>query len=106
MRAAEGVIQMDSDFYKGVVLSLTRAALGAAAAWLVNKGILTSDQTEGLILTVSGGLFALATVVWVWIKSKTAAEMEKRQIQIALKADPATTSVEGIKLKAKAGGDF
>lgn len=97
---------MDTDFYKGVVLSLIRFALGGLAAFLVNKGVLTADQTEGLILAASGAVFALVTVAWIWLKSKTQVELEKRQIQIALKADPATTSVASVKLKAKTGGEF
>lgn len=97
---------MDTDFYKGVVLSLVRFALSSVAGVLVTRGVLTADQTEGLILAASGAVFGLVTLAWVWLKSKAQAEMEKRQIQIALKADPATTSVAGVKLKAKTGVNF
>lgn len=97
---------MDTDFYKGVVLSLVRFALSSVAGVLVTRGVLTADQTEGLILAASGAVFGLVTLAWVWLKSKAQAEMEKRQIQIALKADPATTSVASVKLKAKTGGEF
>lgn len=106
MTAATGGKIMDTDFYKGVVLSLVRFALSSVAGVLVTRGVLTADQTEGLILAASGAVFGLVTLAWVWLKSKAQAEMEKRQIQIALKADPATTSVAGVKLKAKTGGEF
>ena len=93
-----------TEIYKGIVGSLVRAGLGGVAAWLAQKGILTSDQTQFLLTEATAIVFAGVLVAWVWIKNHATAKLQDKQIQIALQADT-FTPVATVKAKAKAEVD-
>lgn len=97
---------MDNEhLFKSVIASLVRHALTGIAGYFTYKGLLTNDQTEGLIVAAISGVIA---IVWaLWNKYKIG---EKIAVALALPsgATPAQLDKavevkdEPVKLKAVA----
>lgn len=90
---------------KSVIASLIRHALTGIAGWFTYKGLLTADQTEGLIVAAITGAVA---IIWaLWNKYKIG---EKIAVALALPSGATSEQLdkavevkdEPVKLKAVA----
>ncbi len=82
------------DRTKSLLTTVLTALLGSAATWLVNKGIITADETTAFISVAIGLIFALGAAVMAWWKSKshspeatTLAASKVPGVQVAVTSD-------------------
>ena len=70
---------MDTHLFKSVIASLVRHVLTGVAGYLTARGIITPEQSEGLILAAIAGVVALAWALWnkyaIGVKIQTALKM-------------------------------
>lgn len=90
---------MDLDLLKSVVLSVTQRALAQAGAFLIAGGWITDDQSSKLILYTAGVLTSLIIYGYTYFKNKAAAQLQQKQIEVALESS-ATTPVAVVKNQA------
>ncbi len=69
----------NSNLFKSVIASLTRHVLTGVAGYLTARGLITPEQSEGLILAAVSGIIALVWALWnkyaVGVKIQTALKM-------------------------------
>jgi hypothetical protein len=85
-----------TETYKNLVGSVVRYLLAGLIAWLVQKGVITQDQGEFLLLEAAAIIFAGVLLLWAWIKNHNQTAL----VNAALVSSP-SVSTEQLKERAK-----
>ena len=72
--------------WKAVFGSVARYLLAGITTYLANKGIVTKDQGEFLLLEATAIIIGAVTLLWSWLKNKTQTQL----VEAALIAQPGT----------------
>lgn len=78
-----------TEIYKSIALSVTRFLLGGITAYLVQKGVVSQDQTDFLVAEAAAAVFFVGSLVWIWIKTHAQAQLQDKLISVALQSNPA-----------------
>jgi len=92
--------------YREVFIAIIRWAMIIVASHLVERGIITPEQSDALAtqvaLTALGGLFFIIPLVWKWLSVK----YNLNFLEAALEANPEDTTLEEVKKAVSKTSDF